>query len=341
VPPSLAPVRPFRVAVGVVPSARERHLRAPARERLSAYADEVVWCDEDSPWSDDAKRRILADVDAYITGWGDSGMSPEVVAAATRLRMVAVIGSSVARFAPEALFDRGVHLTHTAHAIGVTVAEFAAAAILGLAHNLLHVANRTAAGDWRADAPWPAFNIKGKRLAMIGCGAVGRHLIKLLRGFDPDVLIYDPYLSDHQIAQLGARRATLETALSEGDIITLHLGLTPETTGMLGPEHLALIPDDAVLVNTARGGVFDEEALAERLRGGAPRALLDVFNAEPLPDDSPLRGLPNVILTPHYAGISEDTFERVGNDAVDDVIAFLDGRPTSHPVTRDMLDRMT
>lgn len=331
----------MKVAVGIPPAHYDRALREPARQLLVASVDEVVWCDGGRPWSDEEKTQTLSDADGYITGWGDSGLTPDIIAAAQRLRVVAVVGSSVARFAPEALFDRGIVLVHTARAIGATVAEFALAGILSLCHNLPFVSRLVDNGEWDKAVSWKAFNLCGKTISLIGCGAVGRHLVRLLEGFRARVLVCDPYVTDYDLEVMGAQRATLERALKEGDVITVHAGATPETRHMMGKDELELVRDGAILVNTARGAIFDEQALAERLRHGTIRALLDVFDREPLPMDSPLRGLPNVLLTPHYAGISEDTFERNGLDAVRDVIAVLEGRPPSHRVTPDMVLRMT
>jgi phosphoglycerate dehydrogenase-like enzyme len=333
--------RGVRVAVGLPPAARARNLCPRAQEMLAAFADEVIWCEQEHPWSAEQKREVLRDADAYLTGWGDSGLTPETILSAGSLRVVALIGSSVAHIAPDALFARGIRVCHTADAIAVTVAEFAAGAILALSHNQFHYAAAMGAGQWSAEAPWPAFNLERRTLSLIGCGKVGRHLIRLLSGFRPRVLVCDPHLSDHEIACLGAERADLETALREAWVVSLHAGLTPETRGMIGREQLAWLRDGAVLVNTARGGVFDEAALAQRLREGTVRALLDVFEEEPLAGDSPLRGLPNVYLTPHVAGLSLDTLERIGLDAVGDLIAFFEGRPLSHPVTPEMVQRMT
>ena len=331
----------MKIAVGVPTAEHEHHFRAPARALLERAASEIVWCEGAEPWSDAEKAERLADVDALITGWGDSGLSPSAIASARKLRLVAVLGGSVAQFSPNALFERGVRITHTARAIGVTVAEFALAGILGLAHNIPFLAREVERGEWAHETRQGAFNLSGKTVALIGCGAIGRQLIRLMSGFAVRVVVYDPYLSDWGIATLGAERVTLEDALRQADVVSLHAGLTDETWHMLGREQLALIRDGAVLVNTARGEVSDEDALAERLAAGTIRALLDVFRKEPLPADSPLRGLPNVVLTPHYAGVSEDTLERMGLDVVHDVIAFFDGRPLSHEVTPAMAARMT
>jgi len=331
----------MKVVVGVPTAHHARHFRYSARALLESRTKDIVWCEGDKPWSDEEKAARLAGADAFITGWGDSGLSAEVISEARDLKIVAVLGGSVARFSPDALLQRGIHLVHTARAIGVTVAEYTLAAILALSHNICHVANVVREHGWHAAPEWKAFNLCGKTVSLVGCGAIGRHLLKLMSGFKVRAVIYDPFISDYEIESLGAERASLQHALTEGHVVTVHAGATDENRNMMGAKELDLISDGAVLVNTARASVFDEAALAAKLREGKIRALLDVFHHEPLPEDSPLRGLPNVVLTPHYAGVSEDTFERMGLDVVRDVLAFLDGRPTSHPVTPAMVKRMT
>ena len=133
----------------------------------------------------------------------------------------------------------------------------------------------------------------------------------------------------------------LDDLLRECEVISLHAGLTPETEGMIGREQLDLISDDAVLVNTARGGIFDEQALTEKLAEGNIRAALDVFVKEPLPEDHTLRTMPNVIVAPHMAGATADTDRRVGEAVVGDAELFFSGREPENRLTKDMIRRTT
>jgi len=330
-----------KVVVGFGPKQRARHFREEAQRILESFATEIVYRESDEPWSEEEKARVLRDAEAYITGWGDGPLTERVIDAAQRLRIVALVGSSVRHLCPEALFARGIHLTNTAKAVGDTVAEFTLGMILAWCHLLPEWDRVTRAGGWRAEYRWPKWDLTGKTVGLIGCGAIGRRVVELLAPFRCKILVADPYLPDEVAAELGVEKVSLERALSEPEIISVHAGSTEETYHMIGREQLDLIKDNAILINTARGAIFDEQALAEKLNEGKIRAALDVFEEEPLPQDSPLRGLPNVLISPHLAAYSEEMLRRVGIAAAEDVKRFFEGKPPLNTVTPEMVKRMT
>jgi D-3-phosphoglycerate dehydrogenase len=163
----------------------------------------------------------------------------------------------------------------------------------------------------------------------------------LLTGFRVKLLVYDPYTSPDVIAEAGGRNVSLETLLRESHVVSLHCGSTPETYNMISARELDLLRDSAVLVNTSRGAVIDEEALARRLPERRFIACLNVFKREPLPEDSPLRGHENCLLTPHGAGKTLDAFRLNSELLVDDFHRFFRGEAPRNLVTREMVSRMT
>ena len=178
-------------------------------------------------------------------------------------------------------------------------------------------------------------------IGVISCGWVGRHYIKLLQNFDVDVLLYDPYVSEEKCAEMGCKKADLETLLSVSDIVSVHAPSIPATNHMLNAETLRLMKKDAILINTARGSIIDEKALYEHmLAGNLKYACLDVFDPEPPAVDNPLRTLPNVILTPHLAGLAMNGRRRIGMHAAEEIEKFLNGEKMDCEVTKDMLATM-
>ena len=150
------------------------------------------------------------------------------------------------------------------------------------------------------------------------------------------MLVYDPYLTE----DLGAQPRELDALLAESDVVSLHAPALPSTRHMLDARRLALLRDGAVVINTARGALIDHEALIAELRGGRLSAILDVTEPEPLPPDSPLYELPNVILTPHIAGALGTEVVRLGDAAIDELARYAAGEPFLHPLTAADLDRV-
>jgi len=174
----------------------------------------------------------------------------------------------------------------------------------------------------KTGSDWPGWRgvagqLNGSTVGLVAVGRVGRWLLRYLQPFDCRVLVYDPYVSDEELAELGAEKADLDTLLSTSDAISLHAPVIPETEAMIGKRELSLIRDGALLVNSARAWLLDNDAFRAEMKAGRFRAYLDVFNPEPLPADDELRGLDNVVMTPHIAGTTDLMFERCGRFAIE------------------------
>lgn len=165
-------------------------------------------------------------------------------------------------------------------------------------------------------------------------------LLELLRSYDFEVLLHDPYVSVTEAAALGAELLPLDDLLSRSDIVSLHAPDIPETQRMLDRGRLALIRDGGVLINTSRGALIDHEALTDELLSGRLTAILDVTEPEPLPPTSPLYKLPNVFLTPHIAGSLGNELARLGAIVVDELERLAAGLPPAHEVRRADLARV-
>jgi phosphoglycerate dehydrogenase-like enzyme len=175
---------------------------------------------------------------------------------------------------------------------------------------------------------------------MIGVGAAGRHLIKLLTPFDVEIMIYDPYINKNDFANNRSLLfGTLNDVLEFGNILTIQASLTPETSGMIGKDELSIIKDNAIIINTARSKIINEGALADELIKGRLSAVLDVFDIEPLPINSPLRGLQNVILTPHIAGRAGAV--KWSEVVIDEIERFIAGKPLKYEISKERYNLMT
>ena len=180
----------------------------------------------------------------------------------------------------------------------------------------------------------------GRTVGVIGASRIGRRVIELLRPFDLEVYLFDPYVDAPTAAELGVRLVDLDTLLRTCDIVSVHAPANPQTHRLVGPEQLALMRDGATLINTARGELVDTDALIKHLEAGRLYAVLDVTEPEPLPTGSPLWELPNVFLTPHIAGSHGNELARMGDCIIDELERILDGRPFAHAIVASDLDRV-
>jgi phosphoglycerate dehydrogenase-like enzyme len=179
----------------------------------------------------------------------------------------------------------------------------------------------------------------GKTVGIVGLGAVGGEVARRLRGFDAELLVYDPYVADEVVERLGAKRADLATLLSESDVVTLHAPLTEETKGMLGRQEFSMMKPTARLINTARAELMDEVALYKALKEDRiSGAALDVFAQEPPPTDHPLLQLPNVIATPHIGGNTLEIPVHQSRIVVSDLERLFRGEKPLHAANPEILE---
>jgi phosphoglycerate dehydrogenase-like enzyme len=283
----------------------------------------------------------LASAEILLTGWGCPPLHHAVLAAAPRLRAVVHAAGTVKSHVTAACWDRGLVVSSAAAANAVPVAEYTLAAILFAGKGVFAVRER-----YRDDRGFvlgsivPGVGNFRRRIGIVGASRIGRRVIGLLRHFDLDVHLADPYVDPAEAATLGAHLMSLEEVLRTCDIVSLHAPSNPQTRNMLGAAQLALMPDGAVLINTARGDLVDTTALTAEASSGRLTAVLDVTDPEPLPAESPLFDLPNVFLTPHVAGSHGNEVERMGRSAVDEVERLLAGRTLAYQVHQHEIVRI-
>jgi D-3-phosphoglycerate dehydrogenase len=251
-----------------------------------------------------------------------------MIEAAPVLRAVSKHGVGWDNIDGAALARRGIPLTIAATANMVAVAEHALFMMLELLKLGREHDRAVRAGDWNVRNRFAAGELFLKRLLLLGFGRVGREVARRALAFGMTVEVHDPYVDPAAVHGEGCAPATeLGTALAEADVVSLHLPLTAETRAIIGRDALRRMRPEAILINTARGGLVDESALADALRAGQLRgAGLDVFEREPPSGDDPLLAAPNLLLSPHCAGVTHEAAIRMGRESVLNLLAAFDGR---------------
>jgi phosphoglycerate dehydrogenase-like enzyme len=279
-------------------------------------------------------KAALADADILITGWECPPVDAAALAAAPKLRAVVHAAGSVKGHVGPEVFARGITVSSAAWANALPVAEYAVAMILLAGKNTFAIARRHRETRARVDLirDYPEIGNYGRTVGIIGASLVGRAVLRLLAPFDLELLVHDPYLSTTDADELGAELVGLDQLCRRSHVLSIHAPALPETRRMVDAGRLALLPDGATLINTARGSLVDQDALENELRTGRISAVLDVTEPEVLPAGSALWDLPNLVVTPHLAGSVGTELRRMGASALAEVSRIVAGQPLRHEV---------
>lgn len=249
-----------------------------------------------------------------------------------RLRFISSMSVGVDHIDVNAATARGIPVGNTPGVLVETTADTAFALLLAAARRVVEADLYVRAGHWRLESAWsPDFftgkDVAGATLGIVGLGAVGQAVARRARGFGMRVLAWNRSVRDVPDVE----QVDLDTLLAESDIVSVHVALAEETRGLIDRRRIDAMKADAVLVNTARGGIVDEAALGDALRHGRLAAAgLDVFDREPVPADHPLLSLPNVVATPHIGSATRRTRALMADMAVDNLLAALNGERMPH-----------
>ncbi|HEY7200919.1 MAG TPA: D-2-hydroxyacid dehydrogenase family protein [Candidatus Dormibacteraeota bacterium] len=273
---------------------------------------------------EDAVAARLAGFDAVVAMRERTPFPRSLLARLPRLRLLVTTGMRNASIDLAAATELGITVCGTAGS-GTSTGELTWGLILALARRVPAEDAGVRAGGWQRTV---GMDLAGATLGVLGLGNIGRRVAAVGLAFGMDVIAWSQNLTAEAAAAAGVRRVEREALFREADVLTVHLVLSDRTRGLVGREELALMKPTAYLVNTSRGPIVDEAALAEHLRAGRiAGAGLDVFSVEPLPADDPLRSLPNTVLTPHLGYVTERTYRTFFREAAEDVAAFLAGTP--------------
>ena len=265
----------------------------------------------------------LADADALLVR-SATKVDAEALAAANRLKVVARAGVGLDNVDVPAATARGVMVVNAPTSNIVSAAEHAVALLLATARHIPAADASLRAGQWKRSA-YTGVELNGKTVGVVGLGKIGQLVAQRLAAFDVRLIAYDPYVAPARAAQLGIELMSLDDLLRQADMISIHLPKTPETLGLIGKDQLALTKPGVLIVNAARGGLIDEDALAEAVRSGhVGGAGIDVYVTEPT-TSSPLFELPQIVVTPHLGASTDEAQDRAGTDVARSVQLALAG----------------
>ncbi len=246
-------------------------------------------------------------------------VTAEVIEAADELKVIGRAGVGLDNIDLEAAKKHGIKVFNTPGATAISVAELALGFMLSCARWIPRADRSIRNGKWEKKK-FKGIELYGKTLGIVGIGRIGTELAKRASALGMSVIAYDPFVKWHDIAKL----VELDELLKEADFISLHLPLTEETRHLISAREFELMKDGAVLINAARGGIVDEAALVEALKSGKLRcASLDVYEHEPLPEDSPLRELDNIVMTPHIGAQTVEGQRRAGIEIATKIRDYL------------------
>jgi glyoxylate reductase len=314
-----------------------RRLPGEALDRLAAQVSLRVW-DGPLPPPPEVLRAEARQAQGLITLLTDR-VDAALLAGSPHLRAVSNVAVGYDNIDVAACTARRIAVGNTPGVLTETSADFTFALLLGLARRVAEADAYVRAGRWKTWEPGLLLGVDvyGATLGIVGLGAIGAAVARRARGFGMRVLYVSRQRRPELEAELGVVPVDKATLLAESDFVTLHVPLNAGTRHWLGRAELAAMKRGALLVNTARGPVVDPEALAESLeQGHLGGAALDVTEPEPLPSDSPLAKLPNVLLAPHIASASHATRGRMASMAVDNLLAALEGRRPPHCVNPEL-----
>jgi D-3-phosphoglycerate dehydrogenase len=293
----------------------------------SKFADIVVYNETGRPLQPAEINEYAAGIDGYIAGL-DYINAEAIEQLPDSLKVISRYGAGIDRVDGEALAKRGIVLTNTPGTNSVAVCELAFGMMIAGARQIPALDRAIRKGEWPRSQ---GVELRGKTLGIIGLGAIGKNLAIRAKAFEMNISAYDPYFDnafakEHRITG-GTTCDDLDMVLRVSDFVSLHVPLMPATRHMIDAEALSKMKHGAILINTARGGLIDEDAVVNALQSGKLAALcLDAFENEP-PENSELLAFPNVIMTPHTGAHTREAVAEMGMAAVDNLITVLTGQP--------------
>lgn len=316
------------MAVGDTAETSHKHLKVLVCEKLApagvAALEEHFTVEDGVGWSREELLERIAPYDAIVVR-SATKVNAELIDAGTSLRVVGRAGTGVDNVEVPAATRRGIIVCNAAGSNSLSAAEHTVALLLAQARNVAQAHAALVEGRWERSR-FGGIELDGKVLGVIGFGRIGQMVAERAKGLGMSVVAYDPYVAESRYKEMGAEHAaTPEDVYAVADFVTIHLASTPETRNFVGAEAFAAMKPGARLINVARGDLVDTDALVEALRSGhLGGAGVDVFPEEPC-TDSPLFGLPGVVVTPHLGASTAEAQDRAGVAVAEQVVAALTG----------------
>jgi D-3-phosphoglycerate dehydrogenase len=310
--------------------------RVLVKEKISATGIELLRehfdVEVNTDMTDAELMERINDYDALIVR-SATKVTAEMLESSTRLRIIGRAGSGVDNIDVKAATKKGIVVANAPESNAIAAAEHAVALMMAQARQIPQAHASLRSGKWER-SKFGGVELTGKTLGLIGLGRIGMIVAQRAKGLRMDVIAYDPFVASERFRENGLEQAeTLDDVYTKADFITVHLPKTPETMGIVGDAAFAAMKDGVRIVNAARGGIVDEDALARALESGkVASAGLDVFSQEPPPADFPLLGFDNVVATPHLGASTEEAQDKAGTMIAEQVLAGLLGQFVSNAV---------
>ncbi|MCJ7536574.1 MAG: phosphoglycerate dehydrogenase [Anaerolineales bacterium] len=298
------------------------------RTQLEAEVGEVIYNSSGKPLSSSQIKEILPGVNGYIAGLDNIDRS--ALETADQLMVIARYGVGVDAVDVEAAREKNIIVTNTPGANSGSVAELTIGLMISLLRNIPGAVQATKTGEWPR---MRGISLDGKVIGLVGFGAIGRHVAQRLKGFNCQVVAFDPVADEELAAKLDVDLLSLDELIGIADLLSLHCPVTSETRAMVDAAFLQKMKSGSYLINTARGELVNEKAMYSAIKSGKLRgAALDVFSQQPPEADNPLLGLPQVIATPHMGSHTDGAANAMGWGALNDCLAVLRGEEPLHRV---------
>jgi D-3-phosphoglycerate dehydrogenase len=290
---------------------------SPAWDALEAFAAPDYY--DSLPGTEDRLIDRIGNAEAVLSIRSSTRFTDRIFASCPSMRLLSVWGTGTDHIDLAAAAKHGVTVATTPGVSAISIAEHALALLLAVARRIPQMDATTRGGEWQRGQ---SLQLRGKTCGIVGYGAIGREFARIAAGIGMRVIVW----TMHPERYPGVDFVSLDELYATSDVISLHLRLSPETAGFMGPAQFARTKPGAILINTARGAIVDEPALLDALSTRLGGAGLDVFTTEPLPPDHPITHSGKVVITPHCAGITPEALEAGLRMAVENVRQFFDGR---------------
>lgn len=304
----------------VTPTSMQPGKSSKALEELRAFSNDLVFNTTGKPLVEEELLALLKDCDGYIAGL--DFVTEKVLKSCEHLKVISRYGAGYDRVDIAAAKALSIPVTNTPGVNAEAVGELAFGLILSVARKIPYLHASTREGGWVRST---GMELKGKTIGIMGLGAIGKIVARCAKGFDMTVMAYDPYINVAYCKNNAIKASTFDEVLEQADVISLHLPLIDTTQHLIDASAFAKMKPAAILVNTSRGGIIDEDAAYDALKNGRLGGLaLDAFEIEP-PTDSPLFTLNNVVATPHTGAHTEEAVDNMANLSVKNLIDVLSG----------------
>lgn len=313
----------------VTPTSLQPGSQSKALEVLQSYSDDLVFNPAGRPLTEDELIPLLKDCDGYIAGL--DFVTEKVISSCSRLKVISRYGAGYDRVDIQAAKKKGILVTNTPGVNAEAVGELAMALILSAARKVTHLNETTRGGEWLRST---GVELKDKTIGIMGLGSIGKVVARCAKGFEMNVAAYDPYINEAYCKEHKIQVCTFDELLEISDIISLHLPLLDTTRHLIGKDAFSKMKPNAILVNTSRGGIVDEDAACDALKSGHLGGLgLDAFEVEP-PRNTSLFEFPNVVATPHTGAHTKEATSQMAAASVQNLIDVLEGKDCLYIVNK-------